>query len=70
MVRIYTTSTQNKDFNALIFLHKQVLELSLIGKNINVLRTKQRIHLPTVLSSKEVNHITEQFIDNIYKTIL
>jgi len=34
------------------------------------LRAKQRIHLPTVLSTKEVKLIIAQFPDNIYRTII
>lgn len=68
--RNVSASTQNQAFNALVFLYNQVLEIPLIDENINALRAKQRVHLPTVLSTKEVSHIIDQFPDNIYKTIL
>ena len=44
--------TQNQAFNVLIFLYKKVLDISLENENINVLKAKQRIHLPTVLSTQ------------------
>ena len=68
--RKVSASTQNQAFNALMFLYNQVLEISLKDENINALRAKQRIHLPTVLSTKEVKHIIEQFPNNNYKTII
>lgn len=68
--RNVSASTQNQAFNALMFLYNQVLEHPLIDQNINALRAKQRIHLPTVLSTKEVSYIIEQFPNNTYKTIL
>jgi integron integrase len=63
-------STQNQAFNALIFLYNQVLELPLHDQNINALRAKQRVHLPVVLSTKEVKHILTVMPDNIYSWIL
>ncbi len=68
--RKVSASTQNQAFNALMFLYNQVLELPLIDQNINALRAKQRVHLPTVLSTKEVKHLIEQFPANNYKTIV
>ena len=68
--RNVSASTQNQAFNALFFLYNQILELSLKDDNINALRAKQRVHLPTVLSTKEVKSIIDQFKDFIYKTII
>ncbi len=68
--RSVSASTQNQAFNALMFLYNQVLELPLHDQNINALRAKQRVHLPTVLSTKEVKHIIQQFPENNYKTII
>ncbi len=68
--RNVSAATQNQAFNALMFLYNQVLELPLHNQNINALRAKQRIHLPTVLSTNEVKHIIDQFPDNNYKTII
>lgn len=68
--RNVSASTQNQAFNALMFLYNQVLELPLHDQNINALRAKQRVHLPTVLSTKEVKHIIQQFPENYYKTII
>ena len=67
--RNVAASTQNQAFNALLFLYNRVLDISLENKNINALRAKQRVHLPTVLSSKEIKHLIDQFQDNIYKLI-
>jgi integron integrase len=67
--RQVSASTQNQAFNAILFLYHQVLDISLRDENINALRAKQREHLPTVLSTKEVKLLIEQFEDNIYKTI-
>ncbi len=67
--RKVSAATQNQAFNALIFLYHKVLDISLENQNINALRAKQRIHLPTVLSTKEVKHLLNQFNDNIYKLI-
>ncbi|MEZ5472737.1 MAG: integron integrase [Marinicella sp.] len=61
--------TQNQAFNAILFLYHKVLGISLENQNINALRAKQRIHLPTVLSAKEIKHLISQFNDNIYKLI-
>ncbi len=68
--RHVSAATQNQAFNALMFLYNQVLELPLVDQNINALRAKQRVHLPTVLSTEEVKHIIEQFSDNHYKAII
>jgi integrase len=68
--RKVSASTQNQAFNALMFLYNQVLELPLLDQNINALRAKQRVHLPTVLSTTEVKHIIEQFPNNNYRTII
>ncbi len=67
--RRVSASTQNQAFNAILFLYQKVLGISLENQGINALRAKQRIHLPTVLSTAEVKHLINQFDDNIYKTI-
>ncbi len=68
--RNVAASTQNQAFNALMFLYNQVLELPMQDQNINALRAKQRIHLPVVLSTKEVKLIINTMPDNIYRWIL
>ncbi len=68
--RNVSASTQNQAFNALMFLYNQVLELPLLGQNINALRAKQRVHLPVVLSPKEVKEVIMYFPNNIHKTII
>lgn len=67
--RNVAASTQNQAFNALLFLYHKVLDISLENKNINALRAKQRVHLPSVLSTKEIKHLLAQFKDGIYKLI-
>ncbi|MCF6288928.1 MAG: integron integrase [Proteobacteria bacterium] len=68
--RKVAASTQNQAFNALMFLYNQVLEISLEGQNINALRAKQRFHLPTVLSKKEVKLIIDCMDSSLYRLIL
>lgn len=67
--RNVSASTQNQAFNAIVFLYHKVLDVSLDNQNINALRAKQRVHLPTVLSTAAVKHLINQFNDSIYKTI-
>lgn len=45
-------STQNQAFNALLFLYKQVLKKD-IGDNINSIRAKKSVRLPTVMTNDE-----------------
>jgi integron integrase len=68
--RKVSASTQNQAFNALMFLYNQVLEMPLHDQNINALRAKQRVHLPVVLSTKEVKHLFTVMPDNMYGWIL
>ena len=68
--RKVAASTQNQAFNALLFLYNHVLKISLENENINALRAKQRVHLPVVLSTKEVKVIFNSMPDNIYSLIL
>ena len=46
-------STQNQAFNALLFLYKQVLNMEL-PDDINAIRSKKPVRLPTVLSKDDV----------------
>jgi integron integrase len=68
--RKVSASTQNQAFNAIMFLYNQVLDLPLMDQNINALRAKTRVHLPVVLSTKEVKHIINCIPENNYKYIL
>ncbi|TDR20466.1 integron integrase [Marinicella litoralis] len=70
VVREVAASTQNQAFNALLFLYKQVLGISLENQNINALRAKQRVRLPVVLSTQEVSTVMDCMPDNIYCWIL
>ncbi|MFC3195933.1 integron integrase [Marinicella sediminis] len=68
--RNVAASTQNQAFNALLFLYHRVLEISLEGEQINALRAKQRVRIPVVLNTDEVNQIFDQMNDGIYLWIL
>jgi integron integrase len=46
-------STQNQAFNALLFLYKQVLDVD-FPDDINAIRSKKPVRLPTVLTKDEV----------------
>ncbi|TDR20584.1 integron integrase [Marinicella litoralis] len=67
--RKVAAATQNQAFNAILFLYHKVLDISFEGDNINDLRAKQSVHLPTVLSAQETKHLIDQFKDSIYKLI-
>ncbi|MCX7555138.1 integron integrase, partial [Marinicella sp. S1101] len=68
--RNVSAATQNQAFNALLFLYNRVLGISLEGEKINALRTKQRVHIPIVLSPNEVKSIIDSFPINNYQLIL
>jgi len=51
--RKVSASTQNQAFNAILFLYKRVL-LTPVNGQIQSTRAKKRVHLPTVLSRKEM----------------
>lgn len=50
------SSTQNQAFSALLFLYREVLNISL-DPQIQTMRAEKPEHLPTVLSKDEVNSI-------------
>ena len=46
------SSTQNQAFNALLFLYREVLNID-IADQINAVRAKRPVRLPTVMSKDE-----------------
>lgn len=52
-----SASTQNQAFNALLFLYKKVLGISLEDAQINAIRASKKRNLPVVLSKKEVKRV-------------
>jgi len=46
------SSTQNQAFNALLFLYREVLNIDIAGQ-INAVRAKRSVRLPTVMSKDE-----------------
>jgi len=51
------SSTQNQVFNALLFLYRQVLDISLEDWKIDAVRAKKKRNLPVVLTKDEVRKI-------------
>jgi integron integrase len=51
-------STQNQAFCAILFLYKQVLEMDVL-ENLNAVRAKRPVRLPTVLAYEEVMRIID-----------
>jgi len=52
-------STQNQAFNALLFLYRQVLDLS-FSENISAIRSKKPVRLPVVLSKGEAGRLLRE----------
>ena len=61
-------STQNQAFNALLFLYREVLNISLEGQNIQAMRAKRKERVPIVLTREEVKSIILQ-LEGIYQLI-
>lgn len=59
-------STQNQAFNALLFLYKQVLNMEL-PDDINAIRSKKPIRLPTVLSKVDVLSVLQAMTAGIHQ---
>ena len=55
-------TTQNQTFYAIVFLHEQVLNISLKDENIKALRAQERIHIPIVLTIDEVKELNKNEI--------
>jgi integron integrase len=50
-------STQNQAFNAILFLYRHVLEISLQDEKINAIRARKKVNLPVVLTKEEVKRV-------------
>lgn len=50
-------ATQNQAFNAILFLYRQVLDISFEGEKINAIRAHKKRNLPVVLTKDEVKKI-------------
>ncbi len=50
-------TTQNQAFNALLFLYREILNISMVDQNIQALRAQERKHIPVVLTIDEVRNI-------------
>jgi len=53
-------STQNQAFNALLFLYREVLGVSLADQNIQAIRAKRKERVPVVLTKDEVKSVIRQ----------
>jgi len=62
-------TTQNQAFHAILFLYEKVLGISLKDRNISALRAKQRIRIPVVLTTNELEIIIEN-LSGIYLLIV
>ena len=50
-------TTQNQAFNAILFLYREILNISMQDQNIQALRAQERKHIPVVLTINEVKAI-------------
>ena len=57
-------STQNQAFNAILFLYRQVLGISLEGVGIQAIRARKRERVPVVLTNDEVQQILKELGGN------
>jgi integron integrase len=55
--RNVSASTQNQAFNALLFLYRNVLNISLEGETIDAVRAQKKRNMPVVLTKDEVKKI-------------
>ena len=62
-------TTQNQAFSALLFLYKEVLGIDVSKWNIQALRTKERKHIPVVLTKEEVLKIIGN-LNGIYHLVV
>jgi site-specific recombinase XerD len=52
-----SSSTQNQAFNAILFLYRHVLGISLEDKKIAAIRAAKKKNIPVVLTREEVNRV-------------
>ena len=62
-------STQNQAFNAILFLYREILNISMQDQNIQALRAQERKHIPVVLTINEVKTIILN-MNGIYQFML
>ena len=55
--RNVSPSTQNQAFNALLFLYRNVLHISLEGQKIDAVRARKKRNLPVVMTKDEVKKV-------------
>ena len=55
--RNVSPSTQNQAFNALLFLYRNVLNISLEGEKIDAVRARKKRNLPVVMTKNKVKKI-------------
>jgi len=55
--RNVSPSTQNQAFNALLFLYRNVLNISFKGKKIDAVRARKKRNLPVVMTKNEVKKV-------------
>jgi len=63
-----SASTQNQAFNSILFLYRDVLDIP-FPKEINALRAKRKIKIPTVLTKNEIYKIFSQ-LNGVKRLIL
>ena len=56
-VQKVSPTTQNQAFNAILFLYREILNISMQDQNIQALRAQERKHIPVVLTIDEVRKI-------------
>jgi len=56
-VQKVSPTTQNQAFNAILFLYREILNISMQDQNIQALRAQERKHIPVVLTINEVKSI-------------
>jgi integron integrase len=57
MERNVSAATQNQAFNAILFLYRHILEISLEGQGIDAARAQKRKNVPVVLTREEVKKV-------------
>ncbi|MDD2640701.1 MAG: integron integrase [Arcobacteraceae bacterium] len=68
-VQKVSPTTQNQAFNAILFLYREILDISMQDQNIQALRAQERKHIPVVLTIDEVKSIILN-MSGIYQLIV
>lgn len=68
-VQKVSPTTQNQAFNAILFLYREILDISMQDQNIQALRAQERKHIPVVLTIDEVRSIILN-MSGIYQLIV